>query len=436
LSYPKIWSTLYMKPGNQSIISEWLARSRNTPLTVIAEFKDTYDHLPCRYQDSATATLTDANDRRVCPRHKAILSLDQLLPHRSRITDLDVLLHLSDPEWDDDNHRDDGEPVLLSHQFFRETLPNLQRLDFRATHVEQDRYMVPIPDSLFAGELRRLQELKYLGVTGGLTERVKNLASCEIGYWSGSAGPSMISPGEFQSFFNNNQTIKSLTLSDCEYFPHSDRVATPTPMADLKFLKLYCSFAGDLKPILKHISLPQFKRLHTVELSPRFHAVQVVATDGSSHTFEFLQFIGENPDFYPLQYLGAEITTLRLDQGVSLQEFDSWSALHDFFLSLDSIQVLEFDGAVASVWNVVSNILPRAGVFPGLKVIRVAIGRDDCEGALQLLATALRLRMEERNPLTTIEPLLAEAEDGVAREIRAEWEKHYEAKGIQNFLSG
>ena len=431
-----MWSTLYMKPGNQIIISEWLARSRNTPLTVIAEFEDTYDHLPCRYQDSAAATLTDPNDHRICPRHEAVLSLDQLLPHRSQIRDLDVLLHSSDPGWNDDNHRDDGVPVLLSHPFFRETLPNLQRLDFRATHVEQDRYMIPIPDSLFAGELPCLQELKYLGVSGGLMERVKNLASCEIGYWSGSAGPSIIFQGEFQEFFNNNKTIKSLTLDDCRYIPCSDQVVTPTPMRDLKFLKLQCSSPGSLKPILEHIPLPQFKSLHTVELSPRFYALQVVATDGSSHTFEFLQSIRENSDFYPLQYLGAEISTLRLDRRMSLREFDWWPGLYEFFLSLDSIQVLEFDGAVASVGNVVSNILLRAGVFPGLKVIRVAIGRDDCEGALQLLATALRLRMEERNPLTTIEPLLAEFEDGVAREIRAEWEKHYEAKGIQNFLSG
>ena len=436
LSYPRMWSTLYMKPGNPRITSEWLARSQNVPLTVITVFNDAYDHLPCRYQDSATATLADANDHRVCPRHKAVLSLDQLLPHRSRIRDLDVLLHSSDPEWDDDDHRDDGEPMLLNHRFFRETLPNLQRLDFRAIHVEQDRYMIPIPDSLFAGELPCLKELKYLGVTGGLMGTVKNLASCEIGYWSGSAGPSIVSPEELQRLFNNNKTVKSLTLNDCEFFPRDHQAVAAVPMKDLKFLKIYRPFPGDLEPLLKLIPLPQFKSLHTVKLSLHSHTIQVAATDGSGHTFEFSSSSRDDSGFYPLRHLGAEITTLRLDRRMTIEEFDGRPALCEFFQSLDAVQVLEFDGAAASVKNVLSGILSRAEVFPGLKVVRVAIVREDCEGALQLLATALRLRMEEGNPLTTVEPLLVEGEHGLGQETRADWEKHYEAKGIQNLLSG
>jgi len=43
--------------------------------------------------------------------------------------------------------------------------------------------------------------------------------------------------------------------------------------------------------------------------------------------------------------------------------------------------------------------------------------------------------MEEGNPLPAIEPLLAEGEDGLGQEFPVEWEKYYEAEGIQNFLS-
>ena len=49
LSYPRIWSTVCMKPGNPSFISEWLARSQEVPLTVIAEFADPYSHIVCSY---------------------------------------------------------------------------------------------------------------------------------------------------------------------------------------------------------------------------------------------------------------------------------------------------------------------------------------------------------------------------------------------------
>jgi len=434
LSHPRMWSTLWMKPGNPSIISEWLMRSQDVPLTVIAEFADAYEHPPCRYHDSATTTLVNVVDLGVCPRHKAVLSLDQLLPHRSRIRDLDILIHSSDPDWDDGAH--DGEPTLFNHCFFRETLPNLQHLSFRAAHVEQEMYMIPVPDSLFAGELPRLKELKYLGVVGGLTETAKNLASCEIGRWSGSAGPTIVSPNELQTLLNNNKTVKSLTINDCELFARGHEGTATTSMTDLKFLKVYCPFPGDLESILNLIRVPQFKSLHTVWLSIPSYSIQAVATDDSGHTFEFSQPIN-HLNFHPLRNLGADITTLRLDPEMTIKRLNEGPALHELFQPLDAVQALEFDGSSVSVRNVNCNVLSIPGVFPGLKVIRVAISRDICEDSFKALATASRLRMEEGNPLAMIEPLLAEGigESGLGQELLVEWEKRYEAEGIRNFLS-
>ena len=433
LSYPRMWSTLRMKPGDPSVISEWLARSQNVPLTVIAEFADTYDHPPCRYQDSATATLAGTTDPKVCSRHKAVLSLDKIHSHRSRIRDLNIVVCLSDPHWMEGGHN--GEPPLLYHHFF-EALPNLQRLDFRATHTEQTRYAIPIPDHLFAGGLPRLKELKYLGANSGLTGTVKNLASCEIGVWSGSAGPTMISPEDIRTLFTNNQTVKSLTIRECEFFHDSAPwVPTATSMTDLKYLEIHCPVGSDLEEIVKCIHAPQFENLDTVQLSLPGSSIRAVATDSSGHTFEFSQPITSDLDFHPLRHLGADITTLRLDQETTLQQVDEGTALYEFLRPLNTVQVLEFDGAVASAKNVLSHVLSITGVFPGLKVIRVAIGWDNYKGALQLLSAVSRLRMEEGNPFTTIEPLLAEGEGGLNQELRAEWEKHCEAEGIHNFLS-
>ena len=126
-----------MKPRNPNITSEWLVRSQNAPLTIDVEFTDACEHPPRLYHESPTATLAVNNGDGVCVRHEAVLSLDQLLPHRSRICDLRILLHSSDPYWDEDDH--EGEPTILYRRFFRETLLNLQRLDFRATHVGQDK---------------------------------------------------------------------------------------------------------------------------------------------------------------------------------------------------------------------------------------------------------------------------------------------------------
>ena len=405
-----MWSTLCVKSGNPSIISEWLVRSQQVPLTVIAELSDAYEHPPCRYKDSATATLADNSNLEVCPRHEAVLSLDQLLPHRSRIHDLDILVHSSDPEREEGDHG--GERPLLYHHFFKKSLPNLQRLDFRATHIEQSRNVIPTPELLFEGRLPRLKEPKYLGANGGLIGTVRDLASCEIGVWSGSAGPAMTGSEGLPILLRHNRTVKSLIIRGCEFFLDGDPwMPIVIPMTNLKHLEIHCDMDFDFETIVTSIRAPQSKNLDTVQVSLPDSSIRRVATDGAGHTFEFSQRINTERDFHPLRYLRAEITTLRLDEEMTLEQLDEGPALYDFFRSLDTVQVLEFDGAIASVENVLSNVLPIAGVFPGLKVIRVAINLDDCKGALQLFAAALKLRMEEGNPLTTVEPFSAEGED-------------------------
>ena len=374
-----------MKPGDPSVISEWLARSQRAPLTVIAEFSDFYEHPPCRYEDEATSTLADNYDDEVCPRHRAALSLDRLLPHRSRIRDLSILLHSSDPYWDEEDH-EGGEPTLLSHHFFMKPLPNLQRLDFRAAHVEQTRYMIPIPESLFGGYLPRLKDLKYLGAARGLAGTVKGLTSCEIGSWSESAGPAIIYPDELQVFLNTNKTLKSLTINECEYMADGSWEPGATPMIDLEFLKIVCFFGSEFEKIISFIHAPQLKDLDTVHVSLP-STIQVVATSSSGHTFQFIRFNEDNSNFNPLRYLEAVITTLRLDREITTMKAADEEALHELFRSLDTVQVLEFHGTVAEY---VQDALSAPGVFPGLKIIRVAVSRDDCREALQSLAIASR----------------------------------------------
>ena len=324
LSYPRIWSTVCMRPGDPSTISEWLVRSQKVPLTIIAKFTDTYEHPPCRYQDSATTTLAGTNNLEVCPRHKAVLSLDKLLPHHSRIRTLNILFDSSDPDWDDDGH--DGEPTLLFHHFFKETLPNLQHLDFRAIHIKQDRYMIPIPDSLFAKKLPRLKQLECLGVTDGLMGTAKSLTSCEIGSWSESAGPTIIDAEVLRVLSDNNKTLKSLTINECKFATEDSWAPIATPMTNIEFLRIYCPVGNELQ---NYIHTPQFKNLDTVHLSLSFFSIQAVATGRSGHKFEFSQFTGNNSNFHPLKHLGADVITLRLDRGMTLNRPDDGPALYE-----------------------------------------------------------------------------------------------------------
>jgi len=107
---------------------------------------------------------------------------------------------------------------------------------------------------------------------------------------------------------------------------------------------------------------------------------------------------------------------------MTLKRLGEDSVLFQFFRSLATVQVLEFDGTIT---DDVQGVLSVTDVSPRLKVIRVAISRDDCKRSLQLLAAVSKLRMEEGDPLTTIERHVLESEDGL--------EMSHE--GIQNFLS-
>ena len=104
--------------------------------------------------------------------------------------------------------------VRTNALIFRKSLLGLQRLDFRAVHSDYRGHAVPILGSLFAKELPRLKELKYLRVTGGLVGMVKNLVSCEIGHWSKTPGPVTISQDELQVLSDNNNTFESLTINE------------------------------------------------------------------------------------------------------------------------------------------------------------------------------------------------------------------------------
>ena len=145
--------------------------------------------------------------------------------------------------------------------------------------------------------------------------------------------------------------------------------------------------SDDLERILNCIDAPQFMNLDTVQLSHALCCFDVVATDSLGHTFQLSQFAEYCIKFYPLQQFGAVITTLRL--GPTLWRFKD-SVSSEFLRSLDAVQALEFDGTMV---DYVQEVLSVTGVFPGLKVMRVAVSRVDCEGAFKHLAVVSFLRV-------------------------------------------
>ena len=424
---------MHMKPGNPMFISESLARAQRLPLTLFMEFADTSEHPPCRYPDSATTALDVPDEPRICSRHRAALSLDRLLPHRSRVHGINFLLNSSNPDWEDGGHSD-NDPILLYHQFFSEGLQNLQRLDFRAIHLDEEGLTIVTPASFFAMHLPHLKELKYLGASGGLMLAAVDLTSCEIGEWyhesAGRAGPPLIRRGDFQTFLNNNRTLESLTINDCDFLDDSPQVTTL--MTDLKFLKIDCSTNRDLEMALDSILTPQLNCLNTVTMSLGLLGdIQVTATDEFDHTFIFPLCALEELNAHPLRRSGAEIVTLRLGEGVCTGHPHRDQTLYEFFETLDTLRVLECEGMITDC----TQALSISRIVPRLEVVRVAVDQTNCMVALQTLASGLKLRMESGNPLAAVEPLVPRGVEGLDQGLRAEWERCFKEVDISQFLS-
>lgn len=133
-----------------------------------------------------------------------------------------------------------------------------------------------------------------------------------------------------------------MTTNECELVADGHPIPTVSPTTDLKLLKIGCPTDNELDRILSCIHVPQFKNLGTVHLPLPLYYTDAVATDGPSHTFEFLQFVGDRLSFHPLWYFGPVIT-VRLDQ--SLSRLDEPAAYG--FWSFDIAQLPEFDGTIA-----------------------------------------------------------------------------------------
>ena len=252
--------------------------------------------------------------------------------------------------------------------------------------------------------MSRLEDLKYLEATGGLTGTTEDLVSCEIGYGSKSTGPTITDADKLRVLFKINKSLKLLIIKERESF-NASWGSVPAPMPNLKFLKVDCLTGNNLEKILHLLQILQFKVLNTVRLSLRFSSIEAAATDGSGHTFEFSRFIPDDTNFFLQRYPG--IVTLRLDPAITFKRLDDGPALQNLLQSFETAQVPEFGGMSA---DCVHHVLSVVRTFPRLQAIRVAVTWCNSKKTFQPLAVVSKQRVEG-NSLATIEWLAPEGED-------------------------
>ena len=142
--------------------------------------------------------------------------------------------------------------------------------------------------------------------------------------------------------------------------PTAIRLPTVIPTTDLKLLIIGCPTDNEPDRILGCVYVPQFKHLDTIHSSLPLYYIEAVVTDGSSHTFGLLHFIGDSRRFHLLWHFGVVITTLCLDQ--SLRRLDELAA-YGFLWSFDATQLPEFNARQSRIMPGTHS--PWLGYFQG-----------------------------------------------------------------------
>ena len=267
ISFPHLWSSIFVKNDRKEFVAACLERSREVPLTVSLRLKygtyRNYRESPkCTcFQLSSTIRVSEKNP---CSYHTTILPLlhDD---HTERIRKLDV--HLTLVENPDDTTNNIFMDALSDLKIFGLPLPFLESLSFSvdpAFESDVDTY-TDFRGYPFRWRISPPTNLRYLtlhGCFGRSIQSLQNLTSFEL------AGVEHFDPIEldqhtFLPFISCNTSLVSLTLTHCS-FPVSSEV-TPVQLPQLKTLRLADIRKSPGFPSL--VEIPALKTLSSLLIS-------------------------------------------------------------------------------------------------------------------------------------------------------------------------
>ena len=297
ISYPLLWSSIFVNNGRKDFVTLCLERSRKVPLTVPLDLRD------CGYNDyyyGCTCTRDEqlsglgVNDRSPCSYHTPTGPLLKIA-HIRRIRTLDVRLDLSDGLAEDDQDEDFWH-ALDGFKLFAFPLPALERLSFYVNYDFGADALLELPKSLFswrASPPTKLRHLTLHGCYGGPVRAVHNLTSFELAGIQDVFELTELDQRTFLPLISNSPSLVSLSLSHFG-FPNRARLSgvTPVRLPKLKLLRLMYMSPFPGFPCL--MDVPAFSTLSSLRISVRESTAGFSSTDFLVHA--------ENDDGFQLSY--------------------------------------------------------------------------------------------------------------------------------------
>ena len=270
ISFPHLWSSVFVKKGHKEFVAACLERSRQVPLDVHLDMTYGDDCGYCGIRSCRCLELgpsTQVNERNMCHHHTAIFPLLNSR-HTERIRNLDTHLTVADDSEGSADYI--FRSALGNLKFCASSLPSLETLSF-SMHFDFDYFdniSMDFPGDMFCWDTSPPTNLRHLilhGCFGGPILSLQNVTSFELTGESEYCSMD-INPHTFLQFISGNPSLASLTLAHC-IFPDRSKLPSviPVDLSQLKTVQLTDIYPLPSFPCL--IEIPALKSLTSLHTS-------------------------------------------------------------------------------------------------------------------------------------------------------------------------
>ena len=398
LSYPIIWSNIYMwRNSPELLVATLLRRSRGVPLTVnIQYYSDRTLRFGCGCSHQPTWEAGDYCGHKP----EQMPSLDLLEPFRATIHTLNVR-YLRKETFDDGTMED-----ILKTPFFLGSFPNLESLRWSCSHLNGTGSGFKLPRKLFGSSLPRLQKLSMVNCWGLLLTDTPMLKMMSVECTT-QLSHIDIPANQFVHSLRRRQSLTSLSIADCNITPDPNNIPSPVSMKNLKNITLRNVHSSNE---FRYLQCPSIGTFTTLRIAPFIRgawadgrSVGVTATDSSGGSVSSLVHLISDT----LLATTWEALALVFQHSVTTLEV------------VDLHMIMSGDKAIAKLIN----------VLPNLHTIRARL--PPVAGGFE----ALREILSRKHGITLVERLVVEGESpDEARRNDEKWKALCVAHKVHEFL--
>ena len=443
ISYPRLWSSIFVKNDHRDFVAACLERSREVPLAVHLDLgHGDYEEYPdCTCIRNMWSSGMRINERNPCRYHTTIdplIEVDTI----GRIRTLDVSLALLDDSVEEDPDRY-FKSVLEDFELFTFSLPTLESLSFSVGLELEIETHLEFPEDMFCLESSPPPNLRHLtlhGCYGGPIRAVRNLTSFKLTGGGCAVDPIELDQFTFLPFISANRSLVSLSLSHCVFPDRAElSLVTPVKLPELKSLRL--ADIHGLPGFLGLVDIPAFKTLSSLRASVRGDnfSLNTQVHAGSDDGFQ----LSYSPPGNPGTASDWLSITPGADPSVAVVRFEGRQPVLGLGNKMGTLplsllvkaKVLEIGASFADLsYSDFWEDLEKVG--PQLTTLRLEVIRGMKPGVSTLVEELVRVRFNKGMPLVNLEKMMFEgmSEEGEERAKKL-WGEFRAGLNIDQYLA-